>query len=143
MTKIHGLYPGVIKNAAFVDTCTEADLYFTIRFYQKRLQKFNNNFCYDSSELDYTVEYCISHTTRFGVDLGDQEYNQPLKLTPSYFAWYGWWNDYFHNMPIEEFKHYDFLKENNQDVSKFKPNGNWRDSLGPSLVKRNKTKKSL
>lgn len=127
--KIHGLYAGVIKNPGFLETCSEADLFFNIKLYTRKLAKAVNPILYEIYELEYAIEYCIYKTTRFGVEISVPEVGKHIEKTPSYLTWFDWWNEYVSSMSYEELNNYNTLKEEGNDVTYFKPAGNWFKKL--------------
>jgi len=78
----------------------------------------------------YAIEYCVMQTRRFGVDIPDPKDGEHVERTPSYNAWFKWWDSYFQDeLGREEFEEYLLLKHEGKDVSHFRPKGDWKKNI--------------
>lgn len=66
----------------------------------------------------------VKKLTRFGVEKPtDGEHDAP---TPEYWLWYRWWNSYIESLSTEEFDALNLAMEENADLSKWRPQGDWK-----------------
>ena len=68
-------------------------------------------------------ELAVEQTSRFGVQPFEPN---SVKPTEQYFKWYKWWKDYIDGMSKEEWDNVRGAIENKEDVSKYRPNGDWK-----------------
>ena len=78
-------------------------------------------------EIQYSQEYAVLKTTRFGTTIPapDKEGEHVPRAEP-YDRWFRWWKDYFESMSDEEFREYDKATSAKEDVSRFRPAGDWK-----------------
>ena len=84
----------------------------------------------DLTEETYALEYLVYQTTKFGVELDEPTIDQHITATPSYRAWYEFYNNHFkHVLTDKQWNDYQNAKKSGQDTSEFMPIGNWADLL--------------
>ena len=128
---------GVLQDPSHVATCTEQELYFYINNLGGIIWRLNYNMAegnikdrLDLTPFQYAVEYCVMHTRRFGVELEEPKNGEHVKTTDSYRAWFRWWNDYFQRtLTREEYEDYLQKADNGEDISQFRPDGDWHDNV--------------
>lgn len=138
--RIYGIDPGFLDNKDQIDTLSEADLYFAIeslsRIIASTLHNVNNDNIPNLIEKQYAIEYCAYQTKKFGVELAEPEFGKHILSTPSYEAWYNFYDNHFkRELTDEEYSEYQTMKKQGKDVSKYMPKGNWKDNLPKPLVK--------
>lgn len=65
----------------------------------------------------------IKTLPKYGVSQPLGENDQP---TPEYWLWFRWWDSYAKSLSNEEFYILNNLLSDKGDVSKFRPEGNWK-----------------
>lgn len=135
-TKQYGFWHGdFFSDPEFIKTCSEQDLYFIINILGGFIQRMKHNMgdeetsgkVFSLSSEQFAIEYCILQTRRFGVEIPEPEKGQHVQITPSYRAWFKWWNSYFQNeLTAEELDEYHILRSAGKDISHFRPKGNWK-----------------
>ena len=128
---------GMLANPSCVATCTEQELYFYINAFGGMMWRLNHDMAdgrieveIDLTPIQYAIEYCIMHTPRFGVDIQEPKDGEHVKTTPSYWAWFEWWDEYFQRtLTTEEYKDYCNRVKKHMDISQFRPEGDWRDNI--------------
>ena len=86
----------------------------------------------DAAKLQKKVSVCAAQVKRFGVDpVLVKRYNPLYKEemeAPSddYWKWYHWWKEYITSLSDQQFRELDRALEANQDVSTWRPKGDWR-----------------
>lgn len=127
---------GLLKDPSCVTTCTEQELYFYINNFGGIIWRLQHDMAdgrikenLDLSPYQYAIEYCVMHTTRFGVEIKEPEAGEHVKPTASYLAWFRWWDEYFQKtLSKEEFETYKDLAAKGEDVSHFRPAVDWRSN---------------
>jgi hypothetical protein len=136
--KQYGKYDGgMLENPSCVTTCSEQELYFYINTLGGMLWRLNHDMAHgrieknlDLSPYFYAIEYCVMHTTRFGVEIEEPKAGEHVKPTVSYLAWFCWWDNYFQNtLSQEEYEIYRHKVHKGEDVSQFRPAGDWRNNV--------------
>lgn len=140
--KIHGIYPGSIKDVDVINNMGELDLYFNIdaigahisycmrQIRRGRIEKL------DLTEVQYAIEYMVYQTTRFGVEIPEPQIDEHIVATPSYRAWFKFYDDHFKKVLTEEqWNAFQNKRKLGEDVSEYMPKGNWQDTLEEQLVK--------
>ena len=136
--KQFGTYDGgMLRNSAFLATCTEQELYFYIKAFKKMISQLSHDMergkmpkDLDLTPCQYALEFCMMHTSRFGVKIEQPTNGEHVKATDSYLAWFHWWNEYFQKtLTNKEYKKYQHKLEKGEDISHFRPSGNWRDNI--------------
>ena len=128
---------GILKDPSIVNTCTEQELYRMIEAFGYKIWRLNHDMAdgrikenIDLMPYQYAIEYCVMHTTRFGVEISEPKEGEQVKATKSYWAWFKWWDNYFKNtLTDEECEEYEHKSERVEDISKFRPTGDWKDNL--------------
>ena len=91
---------------------------------------------FDLTEEQYALEYMVYQTTKFGVELPAPEIDKHITATPSYNAWYKFYNDHFHyTLTDEQWNAFQDAQANGLDTSEFMPSGHWTDSLEKGKTK--------
>jgi hypothetical protein len=71
--------------------------------------------------------YAVSTLTRFGiVNPFESDGTHPSE---EYWAWFHWWDDYFKKMSPKIWNEFERKSHANEDLSKYRPSGNWRDKI--------------
>lgn len=135
--KQFGKYDGdMLKDPSCVTTCTEQELYFYINTFGGMIWRLNHDMAdgrieeeLDLTPYQYALEYCVMHTPRFGVTIDEPKEGEHVKATDSYWAWFRWWDEYFQRtLTNEEYEDYRRKADNGEDISQFRPTGDWRDN---------------
>ncbi|MDD4548092.1 MAG: hypothetical protein PHI05_05075 [Bacilli bacterium] len=131
--RIFGIDPGFLKNKDGIDQLSEVDLYFAINNISRMINSTINS-AYgnkiDLTEEQYAIEYCAYQTTKFGVEFDKPEPGKHILSTPSYEAWYRFYDNHFNNKLTDaELSEYQINKKQGNDVSNYMPKGNWKDNL--------------
>jgi hypothetical protein len=76
--------------------------------------------------LQKTIEYCVQHTSRFGVVFKEGE---ALNQSESYWKWFKWWDGYYKPLSQNDDAFFELssLLDIQGDVSGFRPKGSWND----------------
>ena len=135
--KIFGIYPGSLKDVEYIKNCSEQTLYFLINTLGGFIWRMNHDMAHgritenvDLTEQQYAIEFCVYQSKRFGTEILEAEGDEHIKNTPSYWAWFRWWNSYFQEeLTVLEYEEYDKLCKEKKDISKFRPTGNWKDNI--------------
>ena len=136
--KQYGKYDGgFFKDPNFISQCTEQELYHIINMIGGMIWRANHDAAdgritgnFDLSKEQYAIEYCVMQTTRFGVEIPEPKEGEHVERTASYNAWFKWWNEYFqHTLRQEDFDAYNKKASAGEDVSKYRPAGDWRDNI--------------
>ena len=137
-TKQFGKYDGgILKDPSCVLNCTEQELYFYINTFGGMIWRLKHDMAdgrieenLDLTPYQYAIEYCVMHTPRFGVEIEEPEEGGHVKPTDSYWAWFRWWDEYFQRtLTQEEYEEYTRKAEKGEDVSQFRPSGDWRSNV--------------
>ena len=128
---------GILDDPSFLTTCTEQELYFFINNMGGMIWRLNHDMAdgrikenLGLTSYQYAVEYCVMHTPRFGVKIDEPKEGEHVKATDSYWAWFSWWDNYFRRtLSKEEYEDYLHKVDNKEDISQFRPTGDWRDNL--------------
>lgn len=133
--KIYGIYPGSIKDVSKIEALSEVDLYFLIDALGGHIWNCRHQMSHglippiDLTEEQYALEYLVYMTRKFGVELEEPEYQSHVSNTPSYRAWFQFYDDHFKSMTDEEWNEFKSLKDAGEDVSAYMPKGSWKDLL--------------
>ena len=127
---------GILKDPSCVTTCTEQELYFYINTFGGMIWRLNHDMAdgrieerLDLTPYQYALEYCVMHTPRFGVKIDEPKEGEHVKATDSYWAWFRWWDKYFQRtLTNEEYEDYQRKADNGEDISQFRPTGDWRSN---------------
>jgi len=137
--RIYGMDPGFLDNKDEIDQLSEVDLYFVIDDISRIINSTINSTYGNKINLieeQYAIEYCAYQTTKFGVELDKPELGKHILSTPSYEAWYSFYDNHFNNKLTDaELSEYQINKKQGNDVSNYMPKGNWKDNL-PKVKKR-------
>lgn len=125
---------------AIVESCNEVILYFCInengglawrlrhdatRDYARGYlneDQYNERMKAAASSTNY-AEIAVKQTTRFGVTKPLHESGGP---TDEYWLWFRWWDGYIKGLSEDDFRELDRKLSAKEDVSKFRPNGDWK-----------------
>lgn len=134
--RIYGIDPGCIKDVESINNLSEVDLYFAIDAMGGHIWRCQHDASHgrippvDLTEENYALEYMSYQTTKFGVELNEPEIDKHITPTPSYNAWYNFYNNHFkHVLTDEQFQKFLDEKRKGNDVSAYMPTGFWADSL--------------
>lgn len=143
--RIYGIDPGSIKDVDKVNNFSEVELYFAIDALGSYIWRCNHDMSHgriptiDLTEKRYALEYLVYQTTKFGVELEKPAIDQHITPTPSYNAWYSFYNNHFkHVLTDEQWKAFQQVKREGKDISEFMPTGNWADTLDKATQKNKK-----
>ncbi len=134
--RIYGIDPGYIKDVELFKNMGEIELYFNIAAIGGHIWRCRHDMSHgripeiDLTEEQYAFEYMVYQTTRFGVEFPEPEIDKHITATPSYNAWYTFYNTHFnHTLTEEQWNSFQKAKKEGKDVSMFMPKGNWQDTL--------------
>ena len=143
--RIYGIDPGSISEVEKVNELDEIDLWLTIDGLGYHIWWCNHAMSHgriekvDLTEEQYALEYLVYQTRKFGVELPEAEEGKHVVGTPSYYTWYSFYSNHFKkNLTDKDWQQFQILKANGEDVSKYLPEGSWKDLLDPE--KTNKLK---
>ena len=144
--RIYGIDPGCIKDVEEINNLNEIDLYFMIDAIGGHIWRCRHDMAHgripevDLTEETYALEYLVYQTTKFGVKLDEPTIDQHITATPSYRAWYEFYNNHFkHVLTDKQWNDYQNAKKSGQDTSEFMPIGNWADLLEKDPQKNKET----
>ena len=105
--KIYGIYPGYIKNTQDIEEMGPSELFLYIsylsRYINNTMEFVNENVeNVDLSEEEYTLDYLIYQTTKFGIDIPEPEFGKRIEITDSFMDWYKIYYKYFKSIMSEE-----------------------------------------
>ena len=134
--RIYGIDPGKDTNVELIASLSEADLYLAIDAVGGLLWRIRHEVSHgrmeptDTTELQYRIEYLVYQTRKFGVDIPDAKIDCHVEKTPSYLAWYRFYDNHFKNeLTDEEWNEFINKKDVGEDVSNYLPTGSWKDTL--------------
>lgn len=140
---IHGLDSDIIDNLdpeskKNVDEGSEIISYFIINEIGGFIWRMNHDMADGRIEKEHHTSidkdikrmqdlqlYAISQLIRFGVD-------EPFvdgHGSPQYWAWFRWWDAYIKGISNDEWRRLDLKLKQKEDVSGFRPEGDWRDNV--------------
>ena len=85
----------------------------------------------DLLEWQYAFDFCLAHLSRFGVEQKFNPKSNRMEKTPSFVAWYKWWQDYLdeiRNTP-ELYEKFANCRMTCQQLEFFRPEGNFSSYL--------------
>ena len=133
--KIYGIYPGCIKDVDKILNLDEIGLYLAIDALWQYIWKCKDDIAYDRisdvdlSEEEYALEYLISLTRKFGVELNEPAEGKHIQLTTSFESWYHYYSNHFKNvLTPEEWNEFLDARANNEYVKHLLPQSNWKDA---------------
>lgn len=134
--KIYGIYPGSIKEVDKINELDEINLYFMIDALGGHIWRCRHDMLhgripeFDLTEEQYALEYMVYQTKKFGVELEKPEIDKHIAATPSYRAWFSFYDNHFKNvLNTEQWNLFQQKQINGEDISEFLPKGNWKDLL--------------
>ena len=140
--RIYGIDPGSIKDPESIKNLSELDLFFNIDVLGRHIWYCEHEMSHgriekvDLTEERYALEYLVYQTKKFGVELSEPEIDKHITATPSYNAWYKFFKNHFENvLTDEEWNDFMKLRKAGGDVSKYMPQGNWRDLIESPMKK--------
>jgi hypothetical protein len=98
----------------------------------------------DIEKLTKVQQYAVSTLTRFGVS--NPYRNEQRHPSAEYRAWFRWWDHYIRQMPENDWKALEQKCASKEDVSSYRPTGNWKDRIiheEEALKKADKLAESL
>lgn len=88
----------------------------------------------DLKKLHVKQVRAIKNLTKFGIAKPLMDDGNP---TDEYRAWYRWWNHWHHNvLTDEQWRELNDKMSAKEDISSYRPNGDWRDSLKRKIEER-------
>jgi hypothetical protein len=79
--------------------------------------------------LQAQIQYAVSKLEKFGIK-DYATFTDPAERKEqhaNYFKWFRWWESYFENLPVTEQQELDRKLNNDEDLSAYRPAGDWRD----------------
>ena len=141
--RIYGIDPGCIKDVDAVNNMNEVDLWLTIDalgyhlWYCNHAMAHNRIEYVDLTEEQYAIEYLVNQTKKFGVELEEPAIDKHITPTPSYRAWFKFYDNHFKNvLTNEQWNAFQQAQKDGQDTSAFMPTGNWTDLLEQPVQKK-------
>lgn len=134
-SKQFGKYDGgILKDPSYPKICSEAELYNLIQNYGGVIWRLNHAMSHgrisepvDMVPYQYLIEYCVMQTPRFGVEIEEPKEGEHVVAGKSYWNWFSWWDHYFQHLTTEEFEDYLSRVANGEDISMYRPEGDWRE----------------
>ena len=81
----------------------------------------------------YNLEYLMCLTKRFGVKFDKEpSKTEHVEGSESFNSWYEFWANHFYSMSDEVYQSFVLDKSRGKDISRFLPNGSWKDLPGNS-----------
>jgi hypothetical protein len=141
--KISGVYPGylTVKQVEEINNYSEAQIYHTIKAVSSAIWSHwhatkRDDVKPDFTESEYGLQYIMYLTKKFGVELSEPEIGRKLQATPTYVAWYNWWDIYFQKeLSADEWDKYQQLIRQGKDVSMYRPSGDWKANVEKPIEK--------
>ena len=135
-TRIYGIDPGCLKDPEKIKNLNEVDLYLMIDSFGGHIWRLRHEMShgrieyFDLTEYQYALEFMVYQTKKFGVELEEPAIDKHITPTPSYNAWYKFYSNHFrYTLTDEEWNAFQNAQKNNEDVSQFMPEGNWKDLI--------------
>jgi len=92
---------------------------------------------FDLTEEEYALEYMVYQTTKFGVELEEPTIDNHVIATPSYKAWYKFYDNHFKNILTDiEWNEFQRAQQKGLDTTVFMPKGNWKETIEEPLQKK-------
>lgn len=130
-----GFYSSYL-NVEEIQKMNEFELYLKIYETENKILKYRadkamGNITKESLvEEEFALEYLRYQTIKFGVEISLLETDSHLILSKSYYAWYGFYNNYFMSILTEEERNLlQKLIKDGSDISDFYPEPNWKSLL--------------
>ena len=91
--KIYGLYPGYFNDVCELDQMSASEIFFAIRKFANSIYKIKNFVGHnvenvDLSEEEYTFDFLVYYTRKFGVEIPDPQPGKRIEITDSFMDWY-------------------------------------------------------
>lgn len=140
--RIYGVDKGCIIDSEEINKLDEVDLYFRINAMGGHIWRCRHEMAHgrisqiDLTEEEYAIEYMVYQTVKFGVELPEPQIDKHITTTPSYIAWFKFYDSHFkYVLSDSQLKCFQQLKKEGKDVSAFLPAGNWQDTMEKPIVK--------
>ena len=141
--RIPGIDPGHLDPAE-VARFSEADLFCAINNVESSLNFYRPLFKLGmpgAGEVvvneQFSLDYLIYQTTRFGVSIPEPQINKRIVRTPEYEAWHDFWHNHFFNELNERQRtKYNKRRAKGKNISKYLPNGTWRDTYEKPIERK-------
>jgi len=120
---------------AYIKTCPEVELYFAIDTFGGFVWRMNHDLAdgriessagveQDIINMQGRMEIAIDQSVRFGVI----EPRKDGRASESYWRWFRWWDAWSKAMSNAQFREVDRAITNHEDLSRFRPDGDWKDT---------------
>ncbi len=143
-SRIMGIDLGSIQNPEEVSQYSEVDLYLMIDALSHHIADCTHTAQgpinpSDLIEDQYAYAYLIYQTRRFGVEFSEPKEGLPMVPTPSYKAWFQFYNHHFkEELTTVEWQEFQRRRKNGEDVSMFLPKGDWHELIPQFQEKKKK-----
>lgn len=145
--KISGIYSGALHDQQReINHMDEANVYLLVQQVITKLNNlmefYNNSYSEltvqeldrlqsEKIEWEYAFDFCLAHLARFGVEQHFNVDSKRMEETPTFKAWYQWWNEYFEQIQndTELLKLFYEQRRNCLDLKMFRPQGSFKDLL--------------
>lgn len=141
--KKYGVYTGILTDEGVekAKNGTEFDLYSQINGLGAFIWRMNHDLAdgrletsegiiKSLEEAQYSIEFSVLQTKRFGVDVEEPKDDGHVVATKSYKNWFDWWDTYIQRqLTNEEYHELEMLIHTKQDYSKFRPSGDWKENV--------------
>jgi len=88
-------------------------------------------------EAQYNLEYLVYFTRKFGVEFSKEpSATEHVEKSETYNVWFSFWHNHFNSMSTEVYDRFVDDKFNGKDISKYMPNGSWKDILEKPVQKK-------
>ena len=149
--KISGIYPGVFKGYQMsMNRISEANIFLLVKQAIDTISDINAKDIssefdfFEKREWEYAFEFCLAYLARFGVEQSFNSETKRMEKTPTFTAWYKWWNEYYENIikDNELSKLFYYHQKSCQNLDIFRPEGSFQEYLDDEiLVEKTKRKK--
>jgi hypothetical protein len=133
--KVYGEYPGFLSKEGIdiVSNGNELDLYMTINSIGHFIWRMNHDMAdgrielkpglvHDLLEAQYAIEFAVTNTNRFGIDITKGTETEHVKPSDNYYTWLRAWDDYIqYELNEDEYNKLMDLIKNNGDYSMYRP----------------------
>lgn len=139
------------KQKTIIENETEIGLYFTIDSIGGFIWRMQHDYSHGRIEDSHWPEiekdikkmseiqmFAVSQLTRFGVEKPQKENKSP---TAEYWAWFRWWDTWKKNMTETEWNTLNNKMKLKQDISSYRPTGDWRSAVADEQNKMDEAEK--
>jgi hypothetical protein len=138
--KVHGIYRGALAEDFNIETASEYDFFLKIYAMTYGSWYFNHEAMHRRidaqtadeiiSKADYATDFLLYHAgKRFGFETSEPEVDKRISISSECQQWYDFYNKPFERLSPEEKTALYEASERGENISRFAPEGNWRDKI--------------